>query len=61
MIGGDGTAHNPVHDAAAAGAAERGWARIEAAIDRLIPVWPDGTLRDRATGSQSRASTVAVA
>ena len=40
MIGGDGTAHNPVHDAAAAGAAERGWARIEAAIDRLIPVWP---------------------
>ena len=43
MIAGGGTPHNPVHDAAAAaaGAAERGWARIEAAIDRLIPVWPD--------------------
>ena len=40
MIGGGGTANNPVHDAAA-GAAERGWARIEAAIHRLIPVWPD--------------------
>ena len=40
MIEGGGTANNPVHDAAA-GAAERGWARIEAAIDRLIPVWPD--------------------
>ena len=60
MIEGGGTANNPVQDAAA-GAADRGWARIEAAIDRLIPVWPHWTLRDRATGSQSRASTVAVA
>ncbi|WP_292086984.1 hypothetical protein [Brevundimonas sp.] len=41
MIEGGGTAHNPVHDGGGAGAADRGWARIEAAIDRLIPVWPD--------------------
>lgn len=41
MIGGGGTANNQVQDAAAAGAADRGWAQIEAAIDRLIPVWPD--------------------